>query len=349
MVGSWTTVLRGRSMTAAVGEGVRWGRSRFPPPTAAMPRHPICRPPPNRPPPTILPAASPKSVTCQQPCKGVQDSHVAPGPSANRSCPVRGTWYTIVLAFDRSLKSICVFAQAYREQHPQGLSDASDQLRRGDERLAVEPLDRAVAEDRRARAGTARAGGRPAPQAQPFAAISGEERRTALAAAGRGLRPGARSRPADDQHAALRRADPRRHRHVPSLDRRDADGRRKNAHRHAATLLARPDGPRRAPGDRQRLSRPPRRRLDGPGLPRARAERRRGRNADGPAGAAEGLRLRHHLRHGQGVRFRFSPRPPATATDRRGANRLARRDAGPRPRGDRRKAGAARRLFRPGR
>ena len=32
--------------------------------------------------------------------------------------------------------------------------------------------------------------------------------------------------------------------------------------------------------------------------------------------AAEGLRLRRHLRHGQGVRLRFSPRPAAAAADR---------------------------------
>ena len=32
------------------------------------------------------------------------------------------------------------------------------------------------------------------------------------------------------------------------------------------------------------------------------------------AAAAQGLRLRHHLRHGQGVRLRFSPRPAAAAS-----------------------------------
>ncbi len=81
--------------------------------------------------------------------------------------------------------------------------------------------------------------------------------------AGRGLCPGARGRPADAQHAALRRADPRRHRHVPPLDRRDADGRRQDAHRHAAAVSARAGGQGLPPGHGQRLPGPPRRRVDG--------------------------------------------------------------------------------------
>ena len=59
--------------------------------------------------------------------------------------------------------------------------------------------------------------------------------------------------------------------------------------------------------------------------------RRRDRDADVAAAAAQGLRLRHHLRHGQGVRLRFPPRPAAAAAHRRRADRPAGRHAGQGP------------------
>ncbi len=151
----------------------------------------------------------------------------------------------------------------------------------------------------------------------------------ARAAAAGSLRPGARGRPAHDQHAALRRADPRRHRHVPPLDRRDADRRRQDADGHAAAVPARPAGQGLPPGHGQRLPGPPRRRVDGADLRGAGPDAWAWiETADVAAAAAQGLRLRRHLRHGQGVRLRLPPRPAAAAADRRRADRPAGRHAG---------------------
>ena len=169
---------------------------------------------------------------------------------------------------------------------------------------------------------------RATPQAEPLAALPRQERRAACAAAGRRLRPGPRGRPADDRHAALRRAVARRHRHVPPLDRRDADRRRQDADGHAAAVPARPAGQGLPPGHGQRLSGPPRRRVDAADLRGPGHERRRDRDPDVAAAAAQGLRLRRHLRHGQGVRLRFPPRPAAVAAHRRGADRPAGRHVG---------------------
>ena len=96
----------------------------------------------------------------------------------------------------------------------------------------------------------------------------------------RGLCPGPRGGGADDRPAAFRRADPRRHRHAPSHDRRDADRRRQNAHGHAAALSRRAHRPRRSPGHGERLSGRARRRLDGADLSAARPDRRRRAHAD---------------------------------------------------------------------
>ena len=71
--------------------------------------------------------------------------------------------------------------------------------------------------------------------------------------------------------------------------------------------------------------------------------------ADVAAAAAQGLRLRHHLRHGQGVRLRFSPRSAAAAAHRRRADRPAGRHVGQGPGRRRRKARPGRALLRPGR
>ena len=63
---------------------------------------------------------------------------------------------------------------------------------------------------------------------------------------------------------------------------------------------------RGAPGHGQRLPGPARRRLDAADLRIAGLDGRRDPNADEPQPAPQGLRLRHHLRHGQGVRLRLS-------------------------------------------
>ena len=82
-----------------------------------------------------------------------------------------------------------------------------------------------------------------------------------------------RGRQAHDGHAPLRRAAHRRHGPARRLDRRDEDRRGQDAHRDARgrpQLAARQGRPRR---HRQRLPRPPRRRVDEPDLRAARASR----------------------------------------------------------------------------
>ena len=64
--------------------------------------------------------------------------------------------------------------------------------------------------------------------------------------------------------------------------------------------------------------------LRGPGF-----DRGRGGDADVAAAASQGLRLRRDLRDGEGVRLRFSPRPPAVAADQRRPGRLSRRHGRP--------------------
>ena len=71
----------------------------------------------------------------------------------------------------------------------------------------------------------------------------------------------------------------------------------------------RPLRPARPRPDLQRLPGPPRRGLDGAGLPASRSFRRRRPGGPGQAGEEGGLCLRRHLRHGQGGRIRLSARP----------------------------------------
>ena len=78
----------------------------------------------------------------------------------------------------------------------------------------------------------------------------------------------------------------------------------------------------RPPRHGQRLSGPARRRVDGTDLSPARLDRRRRAHADEHGSAPRGLCLRHHLRHGQGIRLRLSPRSVAAAAHRRGAKRF---------------------------
>ena len=120
--------------------------------------------------------------------------------------------------------------------------------------------------------------------------------------AARGLRQRPRGGPPRARPAALRRAADGRHLPAPGQHRRDEDRRGQDAGRDAAGLPQRADRPRRARRHRQRLPRPARRRVDGPGLPRARADRRRRR-----------------ARHARGRRRRSpttptSPTPPTTSS-----------------------------------
>jgi outer membrane protein assembly factor BamB len=117
--------------------------------------------------------------------------------------------------------------------------------------------------------------------------------------------------------AALRRAADRRHGPAQRRDRRDGHRRRQDAGRHAAGVPQRAGGQGRARRHGQRLPGPPRHGVDGAALHglgltvgaiQAGMDVRR---------AAEGLRLRHHLRHEQRVRLRLPPRqhaPAAAAT-----------------------------------
>ena len=70
--------------------------------------------------------------------------------------------------------------------------------------------------------------------------------------------------------APVRRAADGRHLPAPGRHLRDEDRRGQDAGRHAAGLPQRADRARRARRHRQRLPRPPRRRVDGHGLPRPR-------------------------------------------------------------------------------
>ena len=93
--------------------------------------------------------------------------------------------------------------------------------------------------------------------------------------AGRGLRVRSRGGQAHHRHAPVRRSAGRRHGAARGPDRRDEDRRGQDAGRHAAAVPERDGGRQRAPGDRQRLPRPPRRHVDaadlrGPGSHRGR-------------------------------------------------------------------------------
>ena len=90
------------------------------------------------------------------------------------------------------------------------------------------------------------------------------------------VRAHSRGGPALARAAPLRRPADRRHGPARRLDRRDEDRRGQDAHRHACGRAQLAGRRRRAPRHRQRLPRPPRRRVDGPDL---RGARRHGRGA----------------------------------------------------------------------
>ena len=126
--------------------------------------------------------------------------------------------------------------------------------------------------------------------------------------AARGVRLRPRGGQADARHAPLRRPDDRWHGAPRGPDRRDEDGRGQDAGGHAAALPERPGRRQRPPGDGQRLPGPPRRRLDGAGLPGARHLGRRDPEHDARRRAPRRLQLRRHLRHQLRVRLRLPAR-----------------------------------------
>ena len=82
------------------------------------------------------------------------------------------------------------------------------------------------------------------------------------------------------------------------------------------------DGQGRPRRHRQRLPRPPRRRVDGADLPLPRPHRRRDpARHDRRRAARRDLRLRHHLRHQQRVRLRLPARQHEVPTSRRTVQR----------------------------
>ena len=146
--------------------------------------------------------------------------------------------------------------------------------------------------------------------------------RDARRPAARGVRRLPRGRPPHQEHAALRRADPRRRRAAPRQHRRDGHRRRQDPRRHPAGLPQRPGRQGRPRRHRQRLPRPPRLRVDAADLPGPRHHGRLHPERHGPRRPPQGLRLRHHLRHQQRVRLRLPARQheagplgrPATST-----------------------------------
>ena len=93
----------------------------------------------------------------------------------------------------------------------------------------------------------------------------------------RSLRHRPRGRQAHARPAPFRRPADRRHGAARRLHRRDEDRRRQDARRHPPRLPERARRQGRPRRHRQRLPRPPRRRMDGPDLPVPRPDRRRHR------------------------------------------------------------------------
>ena len=100
-------------------------------------------------------------------------------------------------------------------------------------------------------------------------------------------------------------------------DRRDGDRRGQDPRRHPAGVPQRLAGQGRPRRHRQRLPRPARRRVDDADLPAARHDRRLHPDRPDRRRSPRGLRLRHHLRHQQGVRLRLPPRRAEAAPARR--------------------------------
>ena len=219
-------------------------------------------------------------------------------------------------------------------QHAELHRGAPVGFRRGDEPLAAAALGGAAAEDRRPGAGAASPQRRAAPQAEPFAPLPRQERRAAARTCWSRASPWS-ARPAGGpstcgistcrSSAASPCSTARSSRCRPAKERRLRATLPMYLHGlmgrgcHLATVndyLARRDADWMGP-IYQLL-----------GMSVGVVE-----TPDVAAAAAQGLRLRRHLRHGQGVRLRFPPRPAPAAADQRGANRPAGRHVGPGARG----------------
>ena len=115
-------------------------------------------------------------------------------------------------------------------------------------------------------------------------------------------------RQADARPAPLRRAADRRHGARLRRDRGDEDGRGQDADGDARGLPEHARRRARAPRDRQRLPRPPRRTVDEADLRPARRLGRRDPVGDAARRAARDVRARRHLRHQLRVRLRLPAR-----------------------------------------
>ncbi len=127
------------------------------------------------------------------------------------------------------------------------------------------------------------------------------------------LCPGPRSGHAAVGDAALRRPDVGGNCDAFPFDCGDADGGGQDTHGHLAHDPGGPLRQRGSSGHRQRLPGGPRCGMDAAGLRKCGVERGGDRIADDAKPAPRGLRLRRDLRHGQGIRLRFSPRSVAVA------------------------------------
>ena len=151
------------------------------------------------------------------------------------------------------------------------------------------------------------------PQAEPGAALSGQVAGAARPDTARGLCPGPRSRSPKPEYAALRRATlggmAMHHRSIAEMQ--TGEGKTLTA---TLPLYLAAGGQGRPAGHGERLPGPPRRRVDAAvyeclgmsvGIIESQMPQNRRR---------EGLCLRHHLRHGQGIRLRL---PSRQIADRR--------------------------------
>ena len=149
-----------------------------------------------------------------------------------------------------------------------------------------ERIDRELggADGSRRRRGQAPRGDRRTPRRTPPRSLRHRARGLPAAPRHQGHGHGARDRV---EHGAVRRAAHGRHRAAPAAHRRDGDGRRQDARRHAAALPERAAGQGRAPRHRELVPRPPRLAVDGAPLPVPGAHRRLPRrHRAGHAGAA---------------------------------------------------------------
>ncbi len=128
------------------------------------------------------------------------------------------------------------------------------------------------------------------------------------------------------RHAPLRRSDHGRPGAARGQGRRDEDGRRQDARRHAGRLRQRAARPRRPRRHRQRLPGQARRRVDVADLQLPRPDGRRDPARPRAERPARRVQLRHHVRHQQRSRLRLPARQHGVAARRDGAARTVLRD-----------------------